>query len=58
MVPLIMPLASQIPVVIVSHDQKSHVAPHFSCLNLRNAVVPFTMPSTSCDIHTSSSIVT
>ena len=30
---------------MVSHEQKSNVTPHFSCLDLRNAVVPFKMPS-------------
>ena len=25
---------------IVPHDQKSHVAPHFNCLSVRNTVVP------------------
>ena len=34
---------------MVSHDPKSYVEPHFNHLDLRNAVVPLTMPSVSCD---------
>ena len=30
------------PAPLVSHDQKSHVAPHFNCLNLRNVMVSTT----------------
>ena len=33
----------------VSHDQKSHVAPRFNHLDLRNAVVPLIILSTSYD---------
>ena len=32
---------------------KSHVAPHFDCLGVRNVVVPFTLLMTSCDANTS-----
>ena len=27
---------------MMSHNQKSHVAPHFKCPDLRNAMVPLT----------------
>ena len=37
---------------MASHDQKSHVAPHFYDLHLRNSVVPLMMPSVSCDADT------
>ena len=45
MVPLIMPLASfdSEPVPMTSYDQKHHVTPHFSDLDLRNATVPLMM---------------
>ena len=35
---------TMIPESMESHDQYSHVAPHFDCLDLRNAVVPLMMP--------------
>ena len=31
------------------HVTKSHVAPHFNCLDLRNAIVPLIMIFASCD---------
>ena len=34
---------------MTSYDQKSHVTPHFSCLNLRNAMVLLMMLLASCD---------
>ena len=37
---------------MASHDQKSHVAPHYSHLDLRNAMVPLTMLSTAHDANT------
>ena len=37
------------PVAMVSHDQKSHVTPHFDHPYPRNEMVLFTMPSVSCD---------
>ena len=36
---------------IVSHDQKSHFAPHFDCLDQRNSMVPLMMPSASHDTN-------
>ena len=36
-----------------SHNQKSHVAPHFDHLDLMNAMVLFTMPSAWHDVDTS-----
>ena len=33
---------------MVSHYQKSHVVPHFNCLDLTNSMVPFMMPSALC----------
>ena len=41
-----------IPEPVVSHDQKSHVAPHFSFLDLRNAMVPVMTPLASCHTNT------
>ena len=40
---------------VVSHYQKSHALPHFECLDLRNALVPFTIPLISGDVNASSS---
>ena len=37
---------------------KSHVAPHFDCLQLRNSLVAFMMPSTSCDDNTNANGIT
>ena len=37
---------------VVSPDQKCQVAPHIYHLDLRNAFVPFTMLSASCDAGT------
>ena len=34
---------------VVSPDQTSHVVPHFDYLDVRNAVVPLTVPVASCD---------
>ena len=33
------------------HVQKSHVAPYFSYFDVRNPLVPFTMPSALCDAN-------
>ena len=33
-----------------SHDQKSHVAPHVNHLDVKNAMMPFTVPSASCNM--------
>ena len=40
-VPLMTPLhhVMLMPTLMASYDQRSNVAPHFSCLNLRNAMV-------------------
>ena len=43
--PVMMPMAS--------HNQNSHVAPHFNYLNLRNAVGPLMMLLASCNIDAS-----
>ena len=37
---------------VVSCDQENHVAPHFDHLDLGNTLVPFIMPSVSCDADT------
>ena len=36
-----------IPAANISHDWKSHAAPHFNYLDQRNAVVPLMMPLAS-----------
>ena len=41
------------PVPMSSHDQRGHVANHFDCLDLMNAMVPLMMPSVSCDANAS-----
>ena len=46
-------LGLHVDYIIRSHDQENDVAPHFSCLNLKNAVVPFLMSLASCDAYTS-----
>ena len=38
-------------VAMTSHDQESHIAPHFHCLDLVFAVVPLMMPLASCDVE-------
>ena len=43
---------------VASHYQKYHVASHFSCLDLRNAVVSFFMPSASWDTDISARGIT
>ena len=45
------------PVSMAAHDQICHVAPHFDCLDLWNAIVPLPMPSASCDTNASASVV-
>ena len=37
--------------IISSNDQRSHVTPHSSCLNLRNAKMPLMILLASCDSH-------
>ena len=37
---------------MASYDHKSHVMPHFDCLNIRNVMDPVTIPSPSCDANT------
>ena len=46
------------PMQMELHDEKSHVAHHFSCLDPRNGMDPFMMLSTSCDTNTSASGIT
>ena len=46
------------PTLMVSHDEKNHVAPHFNCLDLRNAMVPLTTLLASCDTTTGGNGVT
>ena len=48
----VMPLT----VTLVSYEKKSHVPPHFSCLSLRNAVVPLKMLLAQCDTDQANSI--
>ena len=40
---------------MVSHDQKSHIAPHFNHLHLRNLLVKLKTLFAPCDINTSDS---
>ena len=47
-----------IPAPLVSIDYKCLVAPHFSCLDQRNVVVPLTMLLALCDTKTSASGIT
>ena len=35
-------------VAMALHNQKSQVVPYFSCLDLRDSMVPFLMPEASC----------
>ena len=44
-----------VPEPMVLHDQKGHVAPHFSCVKLRNAVVPLMILLVSCNSNASTS---
>ena len=46
------------PVPMVSHDKKSHIAPQFDCLDLGNAMVLLTMLSASHDTESSAYCVT
>ena len=39
--------ATLVPMAL--HDQKCHIAPHFSCLDLRNAKVPLMNLLALCD---------
>ena len=43
---------------MASHEEKSHVAPHFDHLDLRNSMVPLKMLSASHDIGTIANGVT
>ena len=38
-------------VLMTSHDQKDHVAPHFCHLDIMNVMVSLTMLSASCDVN-------
>ena len=46
------------PVPVVSHDQKGHVAPHSNHLDLWNVMMPLMMPSESCDTDACASGIT
>ena len=46
------------PIPIVSHNQKHHVASQFSCLDLRTTVVLVMTPLTWCDISDGTDVVT
>ena len=43
---------------VASHDQKSHVVPHFEYRYLRNMMVPLMIPSALCDADTGGNGVT
>ena len=45
------------PKQMVSHEGKGHVTPHFDCLDLRNAMVPLTIPLASHDLNACASDV-
>ena len=45
-------------VAMKSHDQKSHIVPHFDYPELRNAMLPLMMLFTSCDITVSANGIT
>ena len=47
------PFMMLMPVPMASHDQKSHVVPHFDCIDPRKAIVPLTMPNASDDTKAS-----
>ena len=47
-----------LPLPMASHNQKSHVASHFDCLDLRNAMVALITPLASCDASAGTSGVT
>ena len=40
------------------YDSKSHIAPHFICHALGNSMVPFMVPSVSCDADTGTNGIT
>ena len=42
-------------VPLASHDQKGHLLPHFDHLDIRNSVMPLTMPSASHVAHANAS---
>ena len=50
----VMPMA----MAIVSHDQKSHIAAHFDCFDITNAVVPLTLLMVSCHVSISANGLT
>ena len=47
------PMASCNVMQMASHNQEIHAVPHFSCHNLRNAMVPLMMLLASCDTDVS-----
>ena len=53
MVPLMTPWHHVMQTPMTWHDQKCHVASHFSCLNLRNEMVPLMMLWAAYDTDTS-----
>ena len=57
MVPLMIPSVAYLP-TLQSHNQKIHVSPCFSHLDLTNKMVPLAMPSVSFDAGTSASSIT
>ena len=46
------------PMPMVSHHPKSHIAPHFNHPELRNVMVPFMMPLTACYANAMVTVVT
>ena len=50
--------ATSLPVLVPSHNQKRHAAPHFEYLYIRSVIVPLMIPSASCDADTGANCVT
>ena len=48
----------QMPVAIVSHDQKSHVTSNFNSFDQKNVMVTLRLLITSCDANTSANGMT
>ena len=46
------------PMQMISHDEKSHIAPHFNHLGLRNVMLPLMIPSASCGADSDTNGVT
>ena len=47
-----------IPAKIVPYDQKSHITPHYNCLDLRDTMVLFVVSSASYDTNTANTNAT